>query len=30
MTDATENAKRVFMIHNFKNTEGWEDKASDT
>ena len=27
-----ENAKgkRVFMIHDFKNTEIWEDKASDT
>jgi len=30
MTDvAGENAK-VFMIHNFENTESWEDKAGNT
>jgi len=27
MADIT-NCKWVFMMHNFKNTESWEDKAS--
>jgi len=31
MTDiAGENAKRVFMIHKYENTESWEDKTGNT
>jgi len=30
MTDITEGENaRVFMIHNFENTESWEDKAGN-
>jgi len=25
-----ENAVRVFMTHNFENTESWEDKPGNT
>jgi len=29
MTDITGEYARVFMIHNFENTENWEDNAGN-